>query len=186
MAKLLIVDDERNIRRSLMTFFESLGHMVRAAENGAQAVALLAEIQFDLVLTDYKMAEMSGLELLREIKRRAPECLVILMTAYATVDNAVEAMKSGAYDYVTKPFSLEQIQHTVDKALHVGVLTAENRALRSAIDEEPLLDSKSPAMHRLLETARQADASDATMLLTGDEGTDTNEIAAPIHRMNRA
>ena len=114
MAKLLIVDDERNIRRSLTTFFESLGHEVRAAENGAQAVALLAETQFDLVLTDYKMAEMSGLELLREIKRRAPECLVILMTAYATVENAVEAMKSGAYDYVTKPFSLEQIQHTVD------------------------------------------------------------------------
>ncbi|MGC1189488.1 MAG: response regulator, partial [Candidatus Binatus sp.] len=86
MARLLIVDDERNIRRSLTTFFESLGHEVRGAENGAQAVALLAETQFDLVLTDYKMAEMSGLELLRDIKRRAPECLVILMTAYATVE----------------------------------------------------------------------------------------------------
>src|ERR1700686_2052821 len=99
MAKLLIVDDERNIRRSLTTFFESLGHVVRAAENGAQAVALLAEIQFDLVLTDYKMAEMSGLELLREIKRRAPECLVILLTAYATVENEVGAMNGGAHDY---------------------------------------------------------------------------------------
>ena len=185
MAKLLIVDDERNIRRSLITFFESLGHEVRAAENGAQAVALLAETQFDLVLTDYKMAEMSGLELLREIKRRAPECLVILMTAYATVENAVEAMKSGAYDYVTKPFSLEQIQHTVDRALHVGVLTAENRALRSAIDEEPLLDSKSPAMQRLLETARQAAASDATILLTGESGTGKNVIARQIHRWSR-
>jgi two-component system, NtrC family, response regulator AlgB len=185
MAKLLIVDDERNIRRSLTTFFESLGHLVRAAENGAQAVALLAETQFDLVLTDYKMAEMSGLELLREIKRRAPECLVILMTAYATVENAVEAMKSGAYDYVTKPFSLEQIQHTVDRALHVGLLTAENRALRSAIDEEPLLDSKSPAMQRLLETARQAAASDATILLTGESGTGKNVIARQIHRWSR-
>src|SRR5258707_8001918 len=185
MAKLLIVDDERNIRRSLTTFFESLGHEVRAAENGTQAVALLAETRFDLVLTDYKMAEMSGLELLREIKRRAPECLVILMTAYATVENAVEAMKSGAYDYVTKPFSLEQIQHTVDKALHVGVLQAENRALRSAIDEEPLLDSKSPAMQRLLETARQAAASDATILLTGESGTGKNVIARQIHRWSR-
>ena len=185
MAKLLIVDDERNIRRSLTTFFESLGHEVRAAENGTQAVALLAETQFDLVLTDYKMAEMSGLELLREIKRRAPESLVILMTAYATVENAVEAMKSGAYDYVTKPFSLEQIQHTVDRALHVGLLTAENRALRSAIDEEPLLDSKSAAMQRLLETARQAAASDATILLTGESGTGKNVIARQIHRWSR-
>jgi NtrC-family two-component system response regulator AlgB len=185
MAKLLIVDDERNIRRSLTTFFESLGHEVRAAENGTQAVALLAETQFDLVLTDFKMAEMTGLELLREIKRRSPESLVILMTAYATVENAVEAMKSGAYDYVTKPFSLEQIQHTVDRALHVGLLTAENRALRGAIDEEPLLDSKSVAMQRLLETARQAAASDATILLTGESGTGKNVIARQIHRWSR-
>ena len=185
MAKLLIVDDERNIRRSLTTFFESLGHEVRGAENGAQAVALLAETQFDLAFTDYKMAEISGLEVLRDIKRRAPECLVILMTAYATVENAVEAMKSGAYDYVTKPFSLEQIQHTVDRALHVGLLTAENRALRSAIDEEPLLDSKSAAMQRLLETARQAATSDATILLTGESGTGKNVIARQIHRWSR-
>ncbi|MGA6973566.1 MAG: response regulator, partial [Candidatus Binatus sp.] len=185
MAKLLIVDDERNIRRSLTTFFESLGHHVRAAENGAQAVAFLAETQFDLVLTDYRMAEMSGLELLHEIKRRSPESLVILMTAFATVENAVEAMKSGAYDYVTKPFSLEQIQHTVDRALHVGELTAENRALRSAIDEEPLLDSQSPAMQRLLETARQAAGSDATILLTGESGTGKNVIARQIHRWSR-
>src|SRR6267142_1538884 len=168
MTRLLIVDDERNIRRSLVTFFESLGHTVRAAESGTQAVAMLAETQFDLVLTDYRMAEMSGLELLREIKKRAPESLVILMTAFATVENAVEAMKSGAYDYVTKPFSLEQIQHTVDRALHVKVLQAENRALRSAIDEAPLLDSHSAAMQRLLETARQAASSDATILLAGE------------------
>jgi two-component system, NtrC family, response regulator AlgB len=185
MARLLIVDDERNIRRSLVTFFESLGHTVRAAESGTQAVATLAEMQFDLVLTDYRMAEMSGLELLREIKKRAPESLVILMTAFATVENAVEAMKSGAYDYVTKPFSLEQIQHTVDRALHVKVLQAENRALRSAIDEAPLLDSHSAAMQRLLETARQAASSDATILLAGESGTGKNVIARQIHRWSR-
>src|SRR6267154_312636 len=185
MARLLIVDDERNIRRSLVTFFESFGHAVRAAESGTQAVASLAETQFDLVLTDYRMAEMSGLELLREIKKRAPESLVILMTAFATVENAVEAMKSGAYDYVTKPFSLEQIQHTVDRALQVKVLQAENRALRSAIDEAPLLDSHSPAMQRLLESAQQAAASDATILLTGESGTGKNMIARQIHRWSR-
>ncbi len=185
MARLLIVDDERNIRRSLVTFFESLGHTVRAAESGPQAIAALTETQFDLVLTDYRMAEMSGLELLREIKKRAPESLVILMTAFATVENAVEAMKSGAYDYVTKPFSLEQIQHTVDRALQVRVLQAENRALRSAIDEAPLLDSHSPAMRRLLETAQQAASSDATILLTGESGTGKNMIARQIHRWSR-
>src|SRR5258705_280647 len=185
MTSLLIVDDERNIRRSLVTFFESLGHTVRAAESGTQAVAMLAETQFDLVLTDYRMAEMSGLELLREIKKRAPESLVILMTAFATVENAVEAMKSGAYDYVTKPFSLEQIQHTVDRALHVKVLQAEIHALRSAIDEAPLLDSHSAAMQRLLETAQQAASSDATILLAGESGTGKNVIARQIHRWSR-
>src|SRR5229473_1584237 len=185
MARLLIVDDERNIRRSLVTFFESLGHLVRAAESGPQAVAMLTETQFDLVLTDYRMAEMSGLELLREIKRRSPESLVILMTAYATVENAVESMKSGAYDYLTKPFSLEQIRHTVDRALQLSTLRAENRELRSAFDDGPQLDSKSPTMQRLLETARQAAASDATILLTGESGTGKNVIARQIHRWSR-
>ena len=185
MARLLIVDDEKNIRRSLATFFESVGHEVRTAESGAQAVSILGESQVDLVLTDYRMAEMTGLELLREIKRRSPDSLVILMTAYATVENAVEAMKSGAYDYVTKPFSLEQIQHTVDRALQVRVLQAENRALRSAIDEAPMLESKSLAMQRLLETARQAASSDATILLAGESGTGKNVVARQIHRWSR-
>jgi len=185
MARLLIVDDEKNIRRSLATFFESLGHHVRAAESGSQAVAMLTENNFDLALTDYRMAEMSGLELLREIKRRSPETLVILMTAYATVENAVEAMKSGAYDYVTKPFSLEQIRHTVDRALQLTLLQAENRALRSAVDDGPLLDSKSSTMQRLLETSRAAAASDATILLTGESGTGKNVIARQIHRWSK-
>jgi NtrC-family two-component system response regulator AlgB len=185
MARLLIVDDEKNIRHGLAAFFESLGHQVREAESGTQAVAMLSDNQLDLVLTDYRMAEMSGLELLRELKRRSPDTLVILMTAYATVENAVEAMKSGAYDYLTKPFSLEQIRHTVDRALQVNVLRAENRALRSAVDDGPLLDSKSAAMQRLLETARQAAASDATILLTGESGTGKNVIARQIHRWSK-
>ncbi len=185
MARLLIVDDEKNIRRSLATFFESLGHQVRSAESGPQAIALLPDNQFDLVLADYRMAEMSGLELLREIKRRSPESLVILMTAYATVENAVESMKSGAYDYLTKPFSLEQIRHTVERALQLSTLRAENRELRSAFDDGPQLDSKSPTMQRLLETARQAATSDATILLTGESGTGKNVIARQIHRWSR-
>jgi len=94
-------------------------------------------------------------------------------------------MKAGVYDYVTKPFSLEQIQHAVERALQVKGLQAENRALRSAIDESPLLDSRSPAMERLLETARQAAASDATILLNGESGTGKNVLARQIHRWSR-
>jgi two-component system, NtrC family, response regulator AlgB len=182
MARLLIVDDEKNIRRNLATFFESLGHDVSALDAGAEALKLLGEKTFDLVLTDFRMAEMTGLDLLRDIKKRYPDTLVILMTAYATVESAVAAMKAGAYDYVTKPFTLEQIQHTVERALQMQGLRAENRALRNTIEEAPMLESKSPAMTRLLETARQAAVSDATILLTGESGTGKNMLARQMHR----
>jgi NtrC-family two-component system response regulator AlgB len=182
MARLLIVDDEKNIRANLASFFQSLGYETQTAESGSQARALIEAAPFDLVLTDFRMAEINGLDLLAEIKKRRPESLVILMTAYATVENAVAAMKAGAFDYVTKPFSLEQIQHLVERALQIQGLRAENRALRSAIDEAPLLESSSAAMVRLMETARQAAASEATVLLSGESGTGKNVLARQIHR----
>ncbi len=185
MASLLIVDDEKNIRRSLVSFFESIGYSVASAENGREAAAMLAGHAFDLVLTDFRMAEMNGLELIGEVRRRQPDCLIILMTAYATVENAVSAMKAGAYDYVTKPFSLEQIQHIVERALELRGLQAENRALRDTIDEAPLLESHSATMLHQLELARQAAASDATILLTGESGTGKNVLARQMHRWSR-
>jgi NtrC-family two-component system response regulator AlgB len=181
-ARLLIVDDEKNIRLSLVRFFDSLGYQVSEAENGAHARTMLTESRFDLLLTDFRMAEMNGLELLKEARRIHPDILVILMTAFGTVESAVAAMKAGAYDYVTKPFSLEEIQLLVERALQLQGLQAENRALREAMDDLPLLDSQSPAMLRLLETARQAAASDATVLLTGESGTGKNVLARQIHR----
>jgi NtrC-family two-component system response regulator AlgB len=182
MARLLIVDDEKNIRANLASFFESLGHEVETAENGQQARAMIEAAPFDLVLTDFRMAEMNGVELLTEIKKRRPETLVILMTAYSTVENAVAAMKAGALDYVTKPFSLEQIQHLAERALQIQGLRAENRALRNAIDETPLLESSSAAMVRLMKTVRQAAASEATVLLSGESGTGKNVLARQIHQ----
>ena len=186
MAKLLIVDDDKNIRSHLCTFFETCGHQVRAAESAAQALGLIAdEGNFDLVLSDYRMAEVNGLELLQLIKCDHPQLPVILMTAYATVENAVTAMKSGAYDYVTKPFSLDQIQHVVARALEVQSLRAEVHLLRGAIDEQPLLESRSPAMRHLLEVARQAAASEATILLMGESGTGKNVLAKQIHHWSQ-
>ncbi|MGH7916667.1 MAG: sigma-54-dependent transcriptional regulator [Candidatus Binataceae bacterium] len=183
MANLLIVDDEKNIRARLFTFFKHRGHQAREAENGEQALKLLADGAFvDLVLTDYRMAELNGLELLRRVKSQSPETAVILMTAYATVEDAVAAMKSGAFDYLPKPFSLEQIEHVVERALEFQQLRAENQALRDTLEERPLLESGSPAMRRLVETARQASASEATILLTGESGTGKNVLARQIHR----
>jgi NtrC-family two-component system response regulator AlgB len=182
MAKLLVVDDEKNIRVNLAKFLESCGHQVESAENGPQALAVLSRAgDVDLVLTDYRMAEMNGLELLKEIKRRLPDTLVILMTAYGTIENAVVSMKAGAHDYLTKPFSLTAVQHAVDRALEVKHLRTEVRELRGAIDGTPLLESRSPAMVALLETARQAAKSDASILLAGESGTGKNVLAKQIH-----
>ncbi len=183
MARVLIVDDEKNIRRNLAAFLASIGYETEQAENGEQALALMSGSApaIDAVLTDFRMAEMNGLELLREIKRRSPDTPVILMTAYATVENAVATMKAGAYDYLTKPFSLDEVQHIIARALEMRGLRAENRALREAVEEAPLLDSKSPAMAEVLAIARQAAASDATILLTGESGTGKNVLARQIH-----
>lgn len=183
MARLLIVDDEKNIRANLATFFASCGHQVTLADSAAAALdAFAAAGRFDLTLTDYRMAEMNGLELLREIRRRDPDALVVLMTAYGTVRNAVAAMKAGAYDYLTKPFSLDQVQHAVERALEVGRLRNENQILRNTVEELPFLDSLSPPMRRLLETAERVAASEATIMLIGESGSGKNVLARQIHR----
>jgi len=183
MAKLLIVDDEKNIRDTLGRSLGSREHEIAVAESGREALALMdRDGAFDLVLSDWRMAEMNGLELLNAIKAKFPTTIVILMTAYGTIQNAVAAMKAGAYDYVTKPFSLDQIQHAVDRALEVKELRTENRALRNSIDGVPLLTSGSPVFRSLIETSHAAASSDATILLTGESGTGKNVLARQIHQ----
>ncbi|MFZ0679383.1 sigma-54-dependent transcriptional regulator [Candidatus Binatus sp.] len=182
MAKLLVVDDEKNIRDTLGRFLGSHGHEIAIAESGREALDLTnRKGTFDLVLSDWRMAEMNGLELLNEIKAKFPATIVILMTAYATVQNAVAAMRAGAHDYVTKPFSLDQIQHAVDRALEVKELRTEVQALRNSIDSVPLLTTGSPEYRSLIETALAAASSDATVLLTGESGTGKNVLARQIH-----
>ncbi|HJQ73969.1 MAG TPA: sigma-54 dependent transcriptional regulator, partial [Gaiellaceae bacterium] len=181
MAAILIVDDERNIRNHLATFVRGLGHHAETAADAAAALATLERHAVDLVFSDVRMVGMDGLALLREIRRRRPDVVVVLMTAYATVPQAVEAMRTGAYDYLVKPFSLEQVSLLLERVLEVQRLRHENRTLRDAIEEPALLDSASPAMQQAVATARQAAASDVTVLLTGESGTGKNVLAAAIH-----
>jgi two-component system, NtrC family, response regulator AlgB len=131
------------------------------------------------------MAEMKGYQLLQHIKVRDPDIPVILMTAYATVENAVAAMKAGAYDYLTKPFSLDQVQHAVERALENRRLRTENRDLRDAVEERPFLQSQSSTMRRLLQDAERVASSEAAILLTGESGTGKNVLAKQIHRWSR-
>jgi len=182
MAKLLVVDDDKNIRRILSTFLESCGHEVQQAPDAANALAALSkEPEIRLVLTDFRMAEMNGLELLEQIKQQHPDTLVILMTAYATVESAVAIIKAGAYDYLTKPFALDRVRQAVERALEVRNLRVENRALRDVVHDLPLTDSRSSVMQSVLRTARQAANSDATVILLGESGAGKNVLARQIH-----
>jgi two-component system, NtrC family, response regulator AlgB len=182
MAAILVVDDEKNIRTHLSTYLGSLGHRVETADEGIQALALLDRLAPDLVFSDVRMAGMDGMELLREVRRRRPEAVVVLMTAYATLAGAVEAMREGAYDYLVKPFSLDEVGLLVERVLEVHGLRQENRRLRTVVEEPGLLESASPAMQRVLATAHQVAASDVTLLLTGESGTGKNVLASAIHR----
>jgi two-component system, NtrC family, response regulator AlgB len=183
MANLLIVDDEKNIRQGVARFLESCKYKVATADSGRQALDLMSKCgEFDLVLSDWQMAEMNGLELLKTIKQKFPDTIVILMTAYGTIDNAVAAMKAGAHDYLTKPFSLDQVQHAVERALEVRELRSQNRALRDTIEGVPLLASASPAFRALIEVASTAAASEASILLTGESGTGKNVLARQVHQ----
>src|SRR2546428_644539 len=181
MATILIVDDEKNIREHLALYVRSLRHRAEVAPDATEALALLERHDPDVIFSDVRMAGMDGLALLREIRRRRPDAVVVLMTAYARVAGAVEAMRAGAYDYLVKPFSLDQVGLLLTRVLEVQALRRENRALRRVLDEPAVLESASPTMARALATARQAAASDATLLLTGESGTGKNVLAAAMH-----
>jgi NtrC-family two-component system response regulator AlgB len=181
MARVLIVDDDPGIRTHLTTYVRDLGHDAEVAPDATVALAATERAAFDIVLSDVRMAGLDGFGLLRELRRRNPETGVVLMTAYATVPDAVEAIRTGAYDYLVKPFSLDQVGLVLDRLLEVQDLRLENRLLRQAVDGPPLLESQSPVMQRVIETARRAAAADATVLITGESGVGKNVLAAAMH-----
>jgi DNA-binding NtrC family response regulator len=158
-----------------------LGHDVHVAADASQAVALVERHDVDVVLSDIRMAGMTGVALVAEIRRRRPEAVVVLMTAYATIPGAVEAMRAGAYDYLAKPFALDEVGLLLDRVLEVQRLRRDNRVLRGGT-APLLLDSANPTMQRVLATARQAAAANVTILLTGESGTGKTVLAEAIHR----
>ncbi|MCK4597729.1 sigma-54-dependent Fis family transcriptional regulator, partial [bacterium] len=147
MAKILVVDDERKMCVILKGMLQEKGHDVTAIEDGQKAQELLGRREFDLVITDLKMTPVDGLELLRVVKKASPETEVVLMTAYASVQTAIEAMKQGAYDYIIKPFDLEEMGLLVEKIAEKRRLVMENRQLREDLscrgDRKMVLGSSS-------------------------------------------
>jgi DNA-binding NtrC family response regulator len=186
MARILVVDDQELMRDSLAANLVREGHDVVATHDGAIAVSKLeGSTRFDLLITDLKMPKMTGIELLGEAKRLRPEMPVVLMTAFASVQTAVEAMKLGAYDYIQKPFDGDEIKHLVDRTLEHTRLIKENQALRTVVAEQqnaprPLVGSGS-AMGEVKRKIELVAKSNATVLIRGESGTGKEVVARAIH-----
>ena len=183
-ARILIVDDEAVVRESLADWFRDEGYEVDTAESAKIALEKLARESWDVFLLDIRMPGIDGLELQRKLKEAHPDATVIIMTAYASVESAVEAMKQGAYDYIIKPFNPDDLQQTIKKAIEHKQLVSENKQLRTKIDELNLLHEivgTSAATRRLLEQVAMVSASDTTVLIRGESGTGKELIARAIH-----
>ncbi|HJX51761.1 MAG TPA: sigma-54 dependent transcriptional regulator [Polyangia bacterium] len=180
----LVVDDEKNIRTTLTVCLEQLSHQVVAVPSADGALAALAKQPFDLALVDLKLGMDSGLELIPRMLADRPELLVAIITAYATVETAVEAIRRGAWDYLAKPFTPAQIRHLVDRACERRRLTwrVENleNTLSSALPDVDL-DSQSPRMRSVQDTVTRAAASDVPVLLRGETGTGKTVVARALH-----
>jgi len=184
MARILVVDDQELMRDSLAGTLVREGHEVVACNDGPAAALRLQGARFDVLITDVKMPKMSGLELLAEVRRLRPEMPVVLMTAFATVATAVEAMKLGAYDYIQKPFDGDEIRMLVERTLEHSRLVRENQALRSiaeAAAPRPLVGS-SDAMDDIRRQIDRVARSSATVLIRGESGTGKEVVARAIHQ----
>lgn len=181
---ILVVDDDQAHRTMLKAVLSGWGYRISEAADGAAAIDAVHDSSFDSILMDIRMVKMSGLEALEEIKRINPAIPIIIMTAYASVETAVEALKKGAYDYLTKPLDFDELKLALGRAMDHSRLKEENRALRESLgaqfDRRNLI-GRSAAMTKLLETVAQVAPSEATVLITGDSGTGKEMIAGAIH-----
>ena len=181
---ILIVDDEDSVRDSLYNWFIDDGYRVECAENAKKALAMLNEKEFDIVLADIKMPGMDGMEMHRRIRALPRVPLVIIMTAFASVDTAVHALKEGAFDYVTKPFDPDDLSHLIRNAATQVALSAENRNLkeniRTLVNVEDIV-GESEALQKVLREVEQVAQADTSVIITGESGTGKELVARAIH-----
>ncbi len=181
---LLIVDDDAAHRTMLKTLISRWGHTTFEADDGETAIEAVKKQAFDLVLMDVRMLKISGLEALAQIKELNPAIPVVIMTAYASVETAIEALKKGAYDYLTKPLDFDKLKLTIERAMEHIRLREENRLLKASLDQQfdrQNIIGSSPAMVNLLETVAQVAPSEATVMVSGESGTGKELIAGALH-----
>jgi len=182
--RILIVDDDSAHRTMLKTLLKGWGYSVSEADDGSAAVDRVHDQAFDLILMDIRMIKVSGLEALKLVKEYNPAIPVIIMTAYSSVETAVEALKRGAYDYLTKPLDFDELRLTMERAMEHTHLKEENRLLRERLGDHlnrRNIIGRSPAIVRLMETIAQVAPTEATIMITGESGTGKEEVAIALH-----
>jgi DNA-binding NtrC family response regulator len=181
---ILIVDDEESVRDSLLNWFIEDGYSVECAENAKKALQLIEVRDFDIILADIKMPGMDGMEMHRRIKALNRDSIVIIMTAFASVDTAVQALKEGAFDYVTKPFDPDDLSHLIRNAAAQIALKGENEALKSRVTTLEAMDDfigQSDAIRKVLDQIESVAQSNSSVIITGESGTGKELIARAIH-----
>ena len=183
-VKLLIIDDERIALRNLEHVMKKEGYDVTGTQSGMNALKLLDEQQFDVVLTDLRMEKVDGMQILAKSRERHPDCEVIMITGFATLDSAVDAMRHGAFHYIAKPFKLDEVRQVVKEASAKVMLKKENQNLREQLEHyqgKVKIITQDPTMERLLETARQIGPTDCNVLISGESGTGKELFARYTH-----
>ncbi len=182
--RVLLIDDEESIRKVLGFMLEEAGYQVETADSGSGGIEAAGRIKPDIVLTDIKMPDGDGISVLRAVRKLDPDIPVILLTAFGSVETAVEAMKMGAADYLTKPISRDELKITVEKALKLSNLEKENEDLKKSIKDKYRFKNiigLSPAITRVFEIISKIAATDASVLITGESGTGKELVAKALH-----
>ncbi len=186
-GRVLIVDDEANMRVVLSAAFEDEGHVVTTASNGVEAIAALGACDFDLLILDLKLPDMTGIDVFRQARQMRPGVVAIMITAYSSIDTAIEAMKMGAYDYITKPFNVEKLLMVAGNAIEGRALSSPGSppqwaGLTSEDEDFGGVVGSSPKMRQLLDVSRSIAPTNATVLIYGESGTGKELVASYIHK----
>jgi len=185
--KILVVDDETSMREFLEVFLSKEGYQVSEAKTGKQALNMIQKNEYDLVLTDIRLGDLTGLEILRQSKRKNQDTIVIMISAYSTTEIAVEAMNEGAYDFVPKPFDNQELKHTIKKALELKTLDLEKERTSSELLDNLHFNTiigRSPGMQAIYKRIAQVGPTKTNVLITGESGTGKELIARAIHEQS--
>ena len=183
-SKILVVDDEESIREFLDIMLRKEGYDVTCAEDGQKAIETLKKKSFEMIISDLQMPNVTGIELLKHVKDTSPDIIFMMITAFGTTESAVEAMKMGAYDYITKPFKIDEVRLNIANALRSQNLEVENRTLKREMGKEYSFQSfigNSDPMHRIFDLIKRVSLTPTNVLITGDSGTGKEMVAKAIH-----